>query len=71
MPQGKTEIKTAGGRGKMVNIAKKFKLGGRGSNLSALQLSTTALEDRLTASTTSGKDQQKIRQVLAARGVTV
>ena len=71
MPQGKTEIKKDGGRGKMVNIRKKFKIGGRGSTLSATQLSNTNLLERLTSNTTSGSDCQKIRQVLAKRNVTV
>lgn len=71
MPQGKTEIKGADGkRGKMVYIAKKFKLGGRGQTTGAKSLSTAALMDRLTGAATSGKDQATIRKVLSARGVS-
>ena len=70
MPKGKTEVATPSGRS-LRNIRKTFKLGGRGNPKSAIHLSTTDLMDALTASSTRGRDLQKIRQVLANRKVEV
>lgn len=66
MPKGKQPIK-AGSR-QMINVRRKFKLGGRKNSVSALQLSVDELLAKY-QKPSRNRDRAKVLQVLHMRGI--
>ena len=63
MPKGKIEGKNR----KRINVVRKFKIGGRKSTRSALQMSTSELEEFVNGKSGRPKDRVKARKVLDQR----